>query len=103
MKVVRLFESDASVDDVLSEVVSVGIAGVYGGRVSVRNLAGQVGRLAESEGVCVSQDDGYICAGLTHNHPRTELAYMFDERKFSVDDALQAVIGAFEKSHPYSE
>ncbi|MBA4706663.1 hypothetical protein B7R56_10555 [Pseudomonas savastanoi pv. retacarpa] len=103
MKSVRLFEPDASADAVLSEVVSAGIAGVYGGRVSVRNLAGQVGRLAERERVCVSQDNGYISTGLTHNHPRTELAYMFDENKFSTDDALQAVVAAFEKSHPCSE
>ncbi|EGH97642.1 hypothetical protein [Pseudomonas syringae] len=103
MKPVRLFETSASADDVFSEVLSAGIAGVHGGRVSVRGLAGQVGRLAEREGVCVSQDDGYISAGQTYNHARAELAYMYDQNKFDEDGALQAVIEAFEKSHPFTD
>ncbi|MBN4183966.1 hypothetical protein QCD83_14365 [Pseudomonas savastanoi pv. phaseolicola] len=100
MSVVKLFDTATSPVDVFDEVVNSGIAGVYGGRLAVREVASQVGGLAKINGVCVSQEGGYISSGLTHNHSRTELAYMFDDRKFSVDQALDAVEKTYDITFP---
>lgn len=100
MSLVKLFDTTANPERVFLEIVSAGIAGVYGGRLAVREVAGEVGKLARMKGVCVSQDGGYISAGQTYNHPRTELAYMFDENKFSPDAALNAVEATYDILHP---
>lgn len=100
MSLVKLFDTAASPDRIFLEVVSSGIAGVFGGRLAVRDVAGKVGELARIKGVCVSQEGGYVSSGLTHNHPRTELAYMFDDNKFTPETALEAVEATYDILHP---
>ncbi|WP_080397871.1 hypothetical protein [Pseudomonas syringae] len=100
MKNVKLFDTAASPDRILLEVVVDGVVGIFGGRLAVRDLAGEVGGLARTKGLCVSQEGGYICAGPTYNHSRTELAYIFDENKYSPDEALKAVEDTYDKLHP---
>lgn len=103
---VKLFDSTGPAQDILDEVRLSGVAGIYGGRVAVRGLASRVADLAaepSGDDDEESQEKGSIWSGQTYNHPQTELAYVYDDNRFSPNKALQAVIAAYEVLNPPSE
>lgn len=86
---VKVFRCTDVPQTVLSAVLADGVAGISGGRTTVRNLLGRVAQLAESEGY------EEIVALSTCNHPYTELAYIYDSERFSNEGARQEVVAAF--------
>ncbi|WP_235812484.1 hypothetical protein [Pseudomonas caricapapayae] len=55
MKNVKLFDTAASLDRVLLEVVVDGVVGIFGGRLAVRDLAGEVGAWLELRGYALAK------------------------------------------------
>ncbi len=88
---VKMFNSAANPADVLAEVVRTGIAGMHGGRVEVR----QKRRLVAEQ--AAQQEHLSIRADQTFNHPHTELAYPFDEERFTKAEAQKAVVAAYDE------
>lgn len=86
---VKVFRCTDVPQTVLSAVLADGVAGISGGRTTVRNLLGRVAQLAESE------RHEEIVALSTCNHPYTELAYIYDSERFSNEAAKQEVVAAF--------
>lgn len=86
---VKVFRCTDVPQTVLSAVLADGVAGISGGRTTVRNLLGRVAQLAESEG------HEEIVALSTCNHPYAELAYIYDSERFSNEGARQEVVAAF--------
>lgn len=100
MRNISLFTCSDDAQEILDALLVSEIVGVSGGRVSVRALVKRVDQAATNEGVAIDQEDGYIVIGPTYNHDRAELAYMYDSRKVGEQEAMDAVIAAFEKAHP---
>ncbi|MCQ2994214.1 hypothetical protein NLO95_08800 [Pseudomonas syringae] len=94
---VKLFDTSSAAQEVFDEVEHAGIAAIHGGRVSVRNLGGLVGNIASSQRVNIDQEGGYFIAGRTFNHPETELAYLYDARRYDSEQALKLAIEAYDE------
>ncbi len=91
---IRIFDDGDGAQIILDHVLDSDIAGISGGRLSVRRRLGEVSELA------VTQGHGAIRATSTYNHPDTELAFIFHDDVYTFDEAMAAVIQAYDLDHP---
>lgn len=88
---VMIFQTSDSASKILSQVLVDNLAGISGGRISVRRLLAQVAALAEVEGL------ERVAAHSTYNHPDTELALIYDSDLFSLNQAQEILVAAYER------
>lgn len=103
---VKLFQDTSAAQDILEDAKRSGVAGIYGGRLAVRALTRDVARLVEQFDADADEElqgEVSIWSSQTYNHSQTELAYVYDANRFRPDQALQAVIAAYELFNPPSE
>lgn len=84
-----IFDTLAPTQLILDAVIADGVAGIRGGRVAVRSKLHQVSELAGKLGYTT------VMSHSTYDHPETELAYPYDEDRFSHSEAKEAVLAAF--------
>lgn len=86
-----IFNCTDAADNILEEVVSAGIAGISGGRLSVRR------RLAEVAELAIQNEHEQVIANSTVNHPETELAFLYDCSRYRPGEAQALVVQAYDK------
>ena len=93
--VVDIFDAAANAQEILDAVLVDGMTVVHGGRVAVREKLRLVKELAEIQG-------HEMIFGSSFNHPRTELAFPYDERRLSWPVACNIGVAAYDRAYPSS-
>ena len=89
-----IFEPSDSAERILEAVLVDGVAGIHGGRLAVRQRLGEVADLAETH------EYETVMARSTVNHPKTELAYLYDIERYEHSEAREAVVAKFDAANP---
>lgn len=88
----NIYSTDTNLELIINAVEEYGIVGVHGGRVHTRNIIAKACEILNAD---YDEDESNYCY-LSYNHPYTELGYIWDTGQYSMSEAKNIVIKAFD-------